>query len=77
VFEAMGLSFAAIFAWTLREGRTRRAVPREARRSAWWRFTVGNLVYALAIVVAFINAPVALGIIGLVAVYYVFERTPG
>ena len=76
VFEAMGLSFAAIFAWTLREGRTHQAVPTEARRSAWWRFTVGNLVYALAIVVAFISAPVALGIIGLVAVYYVFERTP-
>jgi TMEM175 potassium channel family protein len=76
VFEAMGLSFAAIFAWTLHEGRTHQAVPAEARRSAWWRFTVGNLVYALAIVVAFISAPVALGIIGLVAVYYVFERTP-
>jgi len=76
VFEAMGLSFAAIFAWTLHEGRTHQAVPAKARRSAWWRFTVGNLVYALAIVVAFVSAPVALGIIGLVAVYYVFERTP-
>jgi len=76
VFEAMGLSFAAIFAWTLHEGRTHQAVPTEARRSAWWRFTVGNLVYALAIVMAFVSAPVALGIIGLVAVYYVFERTP-
>ena len=76
VFEAMGLSFAAIFAWTLHEGRTHQAVPTEARRSAWWRFAVGNLVYAFAILVAFVSAPVALGIIGLVAVYYVFERTP-
>jgi len=76
VFEAMGLSFAAIFGWTLREGRTHRPVPRDARRAAWWRFTIGNVVYALAIVVAFVSAPASLAIIGLVAVYYVFERTP-
>jgi uncharacterized membrane protein len=77
VFEGMALSFAAIFAWTLREGRTHRAVPKEARRSAWWRFTIGNLFYVLAILVAFVNAPMAVAIIGLVAVYYVFEWTPG
>ena len=76
VFEAMGLSFAAIFGWTLREGRAHRAVPRYARRAAWWRFTIGNLVYALAIAVAFVNALASLVIIGLVAVYYIFERTP-
>src|SRR5215813_1559635 len=76
VFEAMGLSFAAIFGWTLGEGRTHRPVPRDARRAAWWRFTIGNLVYALAIAVAFVNALASLAIIGLVAVYYVFERTP-
>ena len=76
VFEAMGLSFAAIFGWTLREGRTYRAIPEDARRAAWWRFTIGNLVYALAIVVAFVNALASLAIIGLVALYYVFERTP-
>lgn len=77
VFEGMSLSFAAIFAWSLREGRTHRPVPQEARRTAWWRFTIGGLVYLLAIGVAFISAPAALAIIGLVAVYYVFERTPG
>jgi TMEM175 potassium channel family protein len=76
VFEGMGLSFAAIFGWTLREGRTHRAVPADARRAAWWRFTIGNLVYAIAIVVAFVNALASLAIIGLVALYYVFERTP-
>jgi len=77
VFEGMSVSFAAIFAWSLREGRTHRPVPQEARRTAWWRFTIGGLVYLLAIGVAFISAPAALAIIGLVAVYYVFERTPG
>ncbi|MDQ6900258.1 MAG: TMEM175 family protein [Candidatus Dormibacteraeota bacterium] len=77
VFEGMSLSFAAIFAWSLREGRTHRPVPGEARRTAWWRFTIGGLVYLFAIGVAFLNAPAAVAIIGLVAVYYVFERTPG
>ena len=43
----------------------------------WWRFTIGNLVYLLAIGVALLNAPAGLAIIGLVAVYYIFERTPG
>lgn len=76
VFEAMGLSFAAIFGWTLREGRTHRAVPGDARRAAWWRFTIGSLVYVLAIVVAFVNPLASLAIIGLVALYYVFEQTP-
>jgi len=77
VFEGMSLSFAAIFAWTLGEGRTYRPVPQQARRMVWWRFTIGNLVYLLAIGVALLNAPAGLAIIGLVAVYYIFERTPG
>jgi uncharacterized membrane protein len=76
VFEGMALSFAAIFGWTLREGRTHQPVPVEAQRSAWLRFSIGALVYVVAIAVAFISAPAALAIIGAVAVYYIFERTP-
>src|SRR5262245_65477902 len=34
VFQAMGLSFAAIFGWTLREGRTRRPVCGDHARGA-------------------------------------------
>ncbi len=75
VFEGMGISFAVIFAWTLREGRTHRAIPPEVRRATWLRFSVGALVYVPAIGMAFISAPAALAIIGLVALYYVFERT--
>ncbi|TMC01937.1 MAG: DUF1211 domain-containing protein [Chloroflexi bacterium] len=76
VFEAMGLSFAAMFAWTMGEGRTIQEVPREAQRAAWLRFSPGMLAYLAAIGVAFVSAPAALAIVGLVAVYYVFERTP-
>jgi uncharacterized membrane protein len=76
VFEGMGLSFAVMFWWTLGEGRTVRAVPREAQRAAWLRFSPGLAAYLVAIVVAFVSAPAALAIVGLAAVYYVFERTP-
>ncbi len=76
VFEAMALSFAAIFGWTLHEGRTRHTIAAEARRVAWLRFGVGNIFYIVAIAVAFFSPLVSLGIIGLTAVYYMFERTP-
>jgi uncharacterized membrane protein len=76
VFEGMGASFAAMFAWTQGAGRTVRAVPREAQRRAWLRFSPGLVAYLAAVAVAFVSAPVALAIVGLAAVYYVFERTP-
>jgi uncharacterized membrane protein len=75
-FEGMALGFAAIFEWTLHEGRTYQPVPKEARRAARVRFSLGVLVYVVTIGVAFLSAPAALAIIGLVAVYYVFERIP-
>jgi uncharacterized membrane protein len=75
-FEGMGLSFGAIFEWTLQEGRTYQPVPKEARWAARRRFSIGPLLYVVAIALAFVSAPAALAIIGLVAVYYVFERTP-
>jgi len=76
VFEGMGASFAVMFVWTLREGRAVRAVPKEAQRRAWLRFSPGLAAYLVAIAVAFASAPAALAIVGLAAVYYVFERTP-
>lgn len=76
VFEGMGLSFAAMLAWTLGEGRTIRPVPSAARRAAWLRFSPGLGAYLLAIAVAFVSAQAAFAIIGLAAVYYAFERTP-
>jgi hypothetical protein len=80
IFQGMGLSFAAIFGWTLRAGRTHRSLPTAVRRAAWVRFAVGNLGYAVAIVMALTptswSAPAALALIGLVAVYYIAERTP-
>jgi uncharacterized membrane protein len=75
ILEGMGLSFAAIFAWSLGEGRTHQPIPPEARRSTYLRFSFGSVVYLIAIAVAFVSAPASLAIIGFVAVYYIFERT--
>jgi uncharacterized membrane protein len=75
VFEGMALSFAAMFAWTLREGRTIQPADRSARLATWALFSIGNLAYLVAIAVSFFSPPAALAIIGLVAVYYIFEWT--
>lgn len=53
-----------------------RAVPPEAQRAAWLQFSPSPMAYLLAIGFAFVSAPTALVIIGLAAVYYVFEHTP-
>ena len=72
----MSVGFSGVAEWSLGEGRTRVPVPPDKRRAARLRFMSGGLVYLLVIAIAFISAPAALGLSGLVAVYYVFERTP-
>jgi TMEM175 potassium channel family protein len=77
-FEAMSLGFFALFEWTLREdARVRQPVPAAAKNAARARFYIGQVPYLLAFGVSFISPPAALIITALVAVYYVFERTPG
>jgi uncharacterized membrane protein len=76
-FEAMGLAFTGVFEWTLREdARLHRPVPRPARWAARARFYAGQVPYLIAIGIAFISPYAALVITALVAVYYIFERTP-
>jgi uncharacterized membrane protein len=74
IFEGMGLSFSAMFLWTRREGRT---TGPPAGRAAWLQFSAGNVPYLVAIGVAFVSPLAAFVLISLVAVYYVFEQTPG
>ncbi len=76
VFEGMSIGFTAMFEWTLHEGRMHQPVPRDARWPVRVRFYVGQVPYLIAIGVAFISPPVSVAIVGLVAVYYIFERTP-
>lgn len=76
IFEGMSIGFVAIFGWSLGEGRSHHPVPPEARPRAWLRFSIGGLVYLVAFAVAFVSAPASLAIIGLTAVYYIFQQTP-
>ena len=76
VLEGMGLSFAAVFLWSIRGDRRHQPLSAGAARAAVLRFTVGSLVYAVTIAVAFASALAALVLIAVVALYYVFEQTP-
>jgi uncharacterized membrane protein len=75
--EGMSLSFGAIFLWSIRGTNRRVPLPADVARAAFLRFGVGSVVYLVVIAVAFINAPAALALTAAVAVYYVFEQTPG
>ena len=76
IVEDLDHGFGAIFEWTLHGQRVYQPLPAEQHWAARRRFVGGGLVYAVAIVVAFFNAIASFVIIGLVAVYYIFERTP-
>jgi uncharacterized membrane protein len=72
----MSVGFAALLEWSLGPGRLHVPVPEDRRWAARLRFTSGGLVYLAIIGVAFLSSPLALGLSGAVAVYYMFERTP-
>jgi uncharacterized membrane protein len=77
VFLGMSAGFGAIFEWTLHsKGGVYQPVPRERHWAARLRFMGGASVYVIAIVVALFNAYAAFILMGVVAVYYLFERTP-
>jgi len=76
VFLGMSVGFGAIFEWTLHGERVAQPVPAEKRWAARARFVGGGGVYVIAIVVALFSAIASFVIIALVAVYYIFERTP-
>ena len=76
VLTGMSVGFSGIAEWSLGEGRTRVPVPPDGRWAARLRFMSGGPVYLVVVGLAFISAPAALGLSGLVAVYYILERTP-
>jgi uncharacterized membrane protein len=76
IFLGMSVGFGAIFEWTLHGERVYHPLPAEHHWAARRRFVGGALVYVSAIVVAVFNALAAFVLIGLTAVYYIFERTP-
>jgi uncharacterized membrane protein len=75
-FVGMSIGFSAIFEWTLHGHRVYQPLPPEQHWAARARFVSGGLVYVAATIIALFNAIAGFVIIGLVAVYYIFERTP-
>ena len=70
-FEAMGLSFAILFEWTLREdARLHHPLPADRRWEARFRFYGGQIIYIAAIGVAFVAPAAVLVMSAAVAVYY-------
>jgi uncharacterized membrane protein len=76
-FVGMSIGFSAIFEWTLHGQRVYQPLPPGQHWAARRRFVSGGLVYVVATIVALFSPVAAFVIIGLVAVYYIFERTPG
>jgi len=77
VFEGMSLSFCLMFWWAIRREHLKIALTPAAARTATIRFGIGNIAYIAAIGVAFISPTAAFVISAVVAVYYMFEQTPG
>jgi len=76
VLFGMSIGFGLMLEWSLRDGHTIVPVPRDQHWAARRRFAAGGLFYLLVIGLAFVSAPAAFALSGLVAVYYVFEWTP-
>jgi uncharacterized membrane protein len=76
VFLGMSLAFGGLFWWSIRRGHLTLPLTGAAARTALARFAIGNLAYAAAIGIAYLSAPASLATSLVVAVYYVFERTP-
>jgi TMEM175 potassium channel family protein len=77
VFLCMGVSFGVLFWWTIKHEHLKEALPPGAVWAAIVRFGIGNVGYLAAVGVAFVSPSGALLISGLLAVYYMFEQTPG
>jgi uncharacterized membrane protein len=75
VLLLMGLAFGALFAWVTHTDRLlHRPPPPEVVRAARLRFMLGLAVYAAALALSSVSAPLALALCGLMALYYAFDN---
>jgi len=76
ILEGAGLSFTAIFIWSVSDpSRRHHPLPREDVRPAVLRFGLGAILYLVAALFAFVSPWVTLAIVGAMALYYLFEQT--
>jgi len=76
VFLGMSIGFSMVFEWTLHGERVYQPLPPERHWPARVRFVGGALVYVAAIVIALVSDVASFVLIAVIAVYYIFERTP-
>jgi uncharacterized membrane protein len=78
ILLGMALSFGAILVWSLASAERRHdPLPPDIAHRALVRFSLGAVLYLIAIAVAFVSAVATLILIAINAVYYIFEQTPG
>jgi uncharacterized membrane protein len=75
VVEGTAIGFTLILEWALREGHTEPSVPPDRRWPARLQYLPGLVAYLAVIGAAFIQPLLALGLSGVIDVYYAFERT--
>ncbi|MCU1456215.1 MAG: hypothetical protein JWL73_307 [Actinomycetia bacterium] len=76
MFVGMSVGFFLVFWWSIRRSLLVVPLDREQARAAMLRFGVGNVVYVVAVALAFVSPIVALLLCAALAIYYVFEQTP-
>jgi uncharacterized membrane protein len=75
VLLGMGLAFGALFAWVTHTDRLLgRLPPPGVVPAARLRFMLGQVVYAAALALSLVSAPLALALCGLMALYYAFDN---
>lgn len=75
VLLGMSISFGGLFAWVTHTDRLLHRPPSPGVvGAARLRFTVGLVVYAVAFVLSWVSAPLALALGGLMALYYAFDQ---
>jgi uncharacterized membrane protein len=77
VFEGMSISFGLLSWWAIKREHLKIAMTPEQARRASIRFGIGNIGYIAGIGIAFVSPLASLALAGVVAVYYIFEQTPG
>jgi uncharacterized membrane protein len=75
VILVAAITFSGLFAWITHDARLlHRLPPPDVRRAARVRFTIGIAAYAVAFLLSFVSAPLALGLHGAMALYYAFDQ---
>jgi uncharacterized membrane protein len=75
VLLVMGLAFGALFAWVTHTDRLlARLPPAGVVRAARRRFMLGLVIYAAALALSWVSAPLAVALCGLMALYYAFDQ---